>query len=85
MFSIWSTVVMICRRKATSEISRLFLAMRMKRVLGRNPKPCNRFCVKRNWKLEPNCGVSRLVGLLVVRWVLLKAPVSAPPHSKPWV
>ena len=34
MFSIWSTVVMTCRRKATSEISRLFLAMRMKRVLG---------------------------------------------------
>src|SRR5271169_6865416 len=35
MFSIWSTVVMTCSRKATSEISRLFLAMRMKRVLGR--------------------------------------------------
>jgi len=35
MFSIWSTVVMIAGGKRRRNFA--FLAMRMKRVLGRNP------------------------------------------------
>ena len=50
MFSIWSTVVMICSRNATSEISRLFFAIWMNRVLGAKPKPCSRCWVSLEFK-----------------------------------
>src|SRR5574340_79152 len=42
MSSNWSPVVVICSRKDTSEISRSFCAIRIKRRFGANPKPCNK-------------------------------------------
>ena len=66
MFSIWSTVVMVCRRNATSVISRLFLAMRMKRLLGAKPKPCSKCWVSWNLKPDAKVGLIRVNGLLLV-------------------
>ena len=83
MFSIWSTVVIICRRKATSEISRLFFAMRIKRVLGAKPKPCSRCCVNLAWKLEPKVGLNVANVELVVARVLLNPTCRFEPHLKP--
>src|SRR5260221_6526180 len=84
MFSIWSTVLVICQRKATSEISRLFLAIWMKRVFGANPKPCNRCCVSRKLKLELSCGLNVAKGAFPTVWrVLLKPTDRLVPHWNP--
>src|SRR6266853_2322377 len=76
MFSIWSTVVVICQRNATSEISRLFLAMRIKRLLAANPKPCKRCCVRRKLKLELSCGLTGWNGAAPIACRLLLKPTS---------
>src|ERR1022692_2781103 len=54
-----------------------------RRRLGPGPKPCSRFCVILNWKFEVRSGVSKLVGLLLVTWVLLNPTDNAVPHWKP--
>src|SRR5580692_9118236 len=63
---------MICSRKPTSESSRLFLAMRMNRVLGANPNPWNRCWVIVALKLELSAGLRLERKLFVVDRVLLK-------------
>src|ERR1700674_2497133 len=83
MFSIWSTVVMTCRRKATSEFPRLFLARRMKRVLGKNPKPRSRVSATLAWKLALKFGLKEANGELVVMRLLLNPTARFVPHWKP--
>src|SRR5580765_2202090 len=75
---------MICKRNATSDSSRLFFAMRIKRVFGANPKPCSRCCVNLNWKFEFNCGLSTLKGAFpTVCRVLLNPTDTLVPQWKP--
>src|SRR5215471_8657301 len=80
MFSIWSTVVIICSRNATSVISRLFLAKAMKRLLGVNPKPCSKCWFKVALKLEPRLGLNDENGLSLVIRELFQPTVRLVPH-----
>src|ERR1700686_3587628 len=76
MFSIWSTVDVICRRKAAAEISRLFYAIRMKRVVGAKPKPGNRCCVSWKLKLDLSCGLNCWNGAFATAWRGLLKPTN---------
>src|SRR5580700_4160975 len=73
---------MICKRNATSESSRLFLAMRMKRVLAENPKPCRRCWVNVALKPELKFGLRLEKKLLVVARLLVNPTVRFVPHWK---
>src|SRR6266436_10445311 len=85
MFSVWSTESVTCKRNATSESSRLFFAIRMKRWLGAKPKPCNKCWVTVALKLELSWGLRLVKMLLVVARVLLKPTDRFVPHWKAWL
>src|SRR5690242_8795705 len=74
---------MTCSLNATSEISRLFLAIRMKRVFGRNPKPCNNGWLIVARKLELSNGLNLVKLELVVVRELLKPTDRFVPHWNP--
>src|SRR5580765_673917 len=83
MFSTWSTVEMICRRKEMSAISRLLREMRIKRLFCDTPNPWRRCWVMVARKLELRIGLKVLKALLVVMRLLLKPTESAVPVRKP--
>src|SRR5882724_1526397 len=76
---------MTCRRNATSEMSRLFFAVMMKRRLGKNPNPCNKcwLSVKRNVGVSAGLKLEELL-VTVVR-ELSKLKLRFVPVWKPWV
>src|SRR5580704_6788245 len=77
---------MTCRRKATSESSRLFLAILRKRLFAAKPSPWSRCCVNWNLKLELSCGLNGLNGASpTATRVLLKPTVILVPQEKPCV
>ena len=84
MFWICETVVMICNLNASFEIFLLLFAIRMNRMLGPNPKPCSRFCVRVRRKSEDNVGCRELKSEFVIwRW-LLNDTFIVVPVLKPW-
>src|SRR5438309_575968 len=74
---------MICSRKATSDNSRLFLAIRIKRVFEAKPRPCSKCWDSLNWKLELSAGLTLWKALLLVTRLLLKPTDTLVPHWNP--
>ncbi len=79
MFWIWETVAITWLRKEISEISRLFLAMRMKRVLLAKPNPASNRCRTDKRKAVFIWGTSELNKLFVVERELLNVTCMAVP------
>ena len=79
------TVEITWPRKATSAISRLFFAMRMKRIFGAMPKPCSRCWLTVKRKLLLSTGFKLVKMLLVVMRELLKPTLMLVPVAKPWL
>ena len=76
---------MICSRKATSESSRLFLAIRIKRVFDAKPNPWRIGWVTVALKLEFSAGLTLEKKLFVVCRVLLKPTERFMPQWKAWL
>src|SRR5260370_4810662 len=80
---VFVTVVMACWVKAQSAILRLFLAMRMFRVLTR-PNPFNNCCWKPTKSEDCTDGLNKLALEVDELRVLSKAVKNVVPVWKPW-
>src|SRR5258708_7482396 len=78
------TVVMACCVKAQSAILRLFLAMRMLRVLTERPKPFNNCCENPAKIVEDTEGLNKFAAEVEEFRVLSHAVKKVVPVWKPW-
>src|SRR5450432_537339 len=80
-----ATVVITCALKVRSETSRLFLAMRIWRVLTGEPHPCSRCCVTVSASDALVTGLkSERVALLVTELLLIPRLTSVPVSKYFW-
>src|ERR1700693_748524 len=81
---VFVTVVMACWVKAQSAILRLFLAMRMFRVLTERPKPFSNCCWNPTKSEDCTEGLNRFAAEVEELRVLLKVVKNVVPVWNPW-